>query len=160
MKSMRDYMIFFINMFTRVTTVVVFASALYIRIFWGANVDLKLSLMWQILGVSAICAFGVMLLVIWEQKFTKAHSLWKNLLQVVYVSAVVMGCGFAFKWFNISSLSMVLGMESCIIVVYSLVIWISYFLDWQAAKAMNQKLAQRAENEGAGSGKMKTESRQ
>lgn len=143
MKTKREYLTFFINMFTRVTTIVVLASALYICIFWGADTELRISLLWQILGVSAICAAGVLLLVVWEQKYPSKHPLLQNLLQLIYVSAVVMGSGFAFQWFSTSSLSMVLGMEVCIIAVYSTVIWISYFLDWQAAKAINEKLAER-----------------
>lgn len=143
MKTKREYLTFFINMFTRVTTIVVLASALYICVFWGADAELRLSLLWQILGVSAACAAGVLLLVVWEKKYPSKHPLLQNLLQLIYVSAVVMGSGFAFQWFRTSSLSMVLGMEVCIIAVYSMVIWISYFLDWQAAKAINEKLAER-----------------
>lgn len=143
MKTKREYLTFFINMFTRVTTIVVFASALYIGVFWGADTELRPSLLWQILGVSAVCAAGVMLLVIWQQNYPKKHPLLQNLLQLIYVSVIVMGSGFAFQWFNISSLPMVIGMEVCIAGVYGLVIWISYFLDWQAAKAINEKLAKR-----------------
>ena len=144
MKFKSQYVKAAVDMYARITTTVVFASALYIVIFWGMEAELTVSLLWQILGISAICALGVPLMLCHEERYpSRRAGFLRNVLQFVYVNGVVLASGFLFRWFLPSSLPMILGMELCIILVYVFVIWLAYVLDVRQAEEMNRKLAQR-----------------
>lgn len=144
MREWTQYVKATIDLFTRITTTVVFATALYIGIFWGMDGDISVYLLWQIPGVSAICSLGMPLMLWHENRYpSKTAAFWRNLAQFLYVNGVVLGSGFLFRWFLPSSLPMILGMEICIAAVYIFVVSLSYFLDCRQAREMNRRLAQR-----------------
>lgn len=144
MKDWTQYVKATIDLFTRIMTAVSIATALYIGIFWGIDENIKLYLLWQMLGVSAICSLGTPLMLWHEEHYpSKTAAFWRNVVQFLYVNGVVLGSGFLFRWFLLSSLPMILGMEICIIAVYVFVVSLSYFLDCRQAREMNRRLEQR-----------------
>ena len=133
-----------LNIFTRITAAVTCVSAVYIGIFWGSETILSVDILWQILGVSALCTLGSFLIPCGlGREVSKGSMLIRMFLYLVFVNAAVLLCGYAFAWFYPSSWRMVAGMEACIIVVFAIVVGAGYFAEYKTAEQMNQKLRER-----------------
>ncbi len=130
-----------LSLFTKITTLVVIVTAIYIMIFWGEGTVLGVKILWQIIFVSGICALGFLILPDSEQKeVSKASMLLRYIALFIYVNIVVMGSGIYFEWFYISNWKMILGMLACIVIVFVIISSVSYFVDNKLAEKMNEKL--------------------
>ncbi|POP31483.1 DUF3021 domain-containing protein [Lactonifactor longoviformis] len=139
-KRMQDML----AMFFRITTGIVFVTAVYIGIFWGSGSEIGVNILWQILMVSALCTLGSLLLPCGaEKEVSKRGMLVRMILYFIYVNAVVLGCGLWFAWFSPSKPHMLAGMEVCIIGVFAIVTSVSYFSAYRMAEQMNRKLRER-----------------
>lgn len=137
---------FMLGIFVKITTGVIVVTAVYISVFWGIKVDVKVVLLWQILCVSALCTVGSILLPASEedaQEISKKGMLIRMIVYFILVNIVVLGCGFCFQWFSPSDWKMVLGMEISIIGVFAAVTAASYFDDYRIAEKMNRRLKER-----------------
>lgn len=133
-----------LDIFTRITTAVICVTAVYIGIFWGGEDVLSVSILWQILSVSAICTLGSFLIPCGsEREVSKKSMLARMLLYFIFVNVVVLGCGAMYEWFSFSSWKMVLAMEISIIAVFAVVVGAGYFAEYKTAEQMNQKLRDR-----------------
>lgn len=136
--------------FFRITTSVVFASAVYITVFWGVDCELGVRLLWQILGSSAVCALGCCLVSgsqVSGKEISKRGMQIRMVLLYIYINVIVLSCGFIFEWFYLSDWKMILGMELCIAFTFCVVTVLSYFADYKAAEKMNQRLQERKQQE-------------
>lgn len=144
MKDVIKRLQFTLDIFTRITTGVTCVTAVYIGIMWGSDTELTVSILWQILGVSALCTLGSFLFPCGTgREISKGSMLRRTILYFVFVNAVVLGCGFLFGWFYLSSWKMVAAMEICIIAVFAAVRGAGYFAEYKTAERMNEKLRER-----------------
>jgi hypothetical protein len=129
--------------FTRITTLSVMGTAVFISIFWeGAS--LSVAILWQILAVSLLCSLAALLWI--KEVKTKKQLLFRNIISYLYVNVVVMGCGFAFGWYLWEQLPMVLGMLLLILLITLAVSIIPYYKDKELADKMTEKLSERQSN--------------
>ena len=130
-----------LSLFTKITTLVVIITALYIMIFWGEGTVLGVEILWQIIIVSGICSLGFFILPDSEQKeVSKRSMLFRNAALFLYVNIVVMGNGIYFEWFYPSNWKMILGMFACIVIVFVIITSVGYFVDNRLAEKLNEKL--------------------
>ena len=130
-----------ISLFTKITTMVIIVTAVYIMTFWGADTVLGVKILWEIILVSGICALGNLILPDSEQKeVSKASMVLRNIGMFIYVNIVVMGCGIYFEWFYLSNWKMILGMLALIAFVFATITSVSYFVDNNVAEQINKKL--------------------
>lgn len=130
----------------RITTMVIFASAVYIAVFWGADTGLDVGILWQILGTSAICAIGCFFISDFRASKKVSSGLEikiRGLLSFIFVNAVILASGFVFEWFYLSDWKMIVGMIVCIALVYTVVTALSYFASYKTAEQINGKLRER-----------------
>lgn len=121
------------NTFVYVVTMVVFASAVCITVFWGDS-----TLLWEILFVSFLCSLGTL---IYPEKPVSKKAIWLlRILHYVLVNVVVLGCGIWFEWFYADNLLMVLGMLLSIAVIFVLVSLIVWKRAAHTAELMNERL--------------------
>lgn len=139
-----NYIRVMLDTFARVTTLVTFFTAIYIIIFWGADCELGVEILWQILAVSGMCALGVF---IHPGMADKELSKWGVLLRLIgyylYINVIVLTSGIRFRWFFPSNWKMLLGMELVIFAVFMVVLLIHYLFDYKTAEKMNEKLRER-----------------
>lgn len=131
------------NVFSWIATGVTCVTAIYIMIFWGADTNIGVELLWQILLVSAVCSLGSLILYNEKKEFSKKEMLVRCCLLFAYVDIIVLTCGFYFQWFYFSSWKMVAGMELCIIAVFAVTMGFSSLAAKKEADAMNKKLRER-----------------
>ncbi|MDE6662817.1 MAG: DUF3021 family protein [Lachnospiraceae bacterium] len=115
--------------FVCVTSCVVFATAVYITIFWP-QAKFGVEIIWQILSVSFLTSLGVCFYP--KKEVSSKVALVRNILYYIYVNVVVLGCGIWFGWFYADNLPMVLGMLILIALVFILV----SIAIWNRAKRM------------------------
>lgn len=137
------YMQIIFSAYVKITTFVVLATAVYIGVFWGADTELSVVILWQILIVSGICSLVSLVPMNGEKELSKASLLFRNALSYTYINIVVLGFGFYFNWFYFSNWKMVLGMEICILMVFIAVMLTEYFIEYKMAEKMNEKLKER-----------------
>lgn len=137
------YMQIIFSVYVKITTFVVLAAAVYIGVFWGADTELSVVILWQILIVSGICSLVSLVPMNGEKELSKASLLFRNALSYAYINIVVLGFGFYFNWFYFSNWKMVLGMEICILMVFIAVMLTEYFIEYKTAEKMNEKLKER-----------------
>lgn len=130
-----------ISLFTKITTLVIIVTAIYIMIFWGEDTILGVKILWQIIVVSGICSLGYLILPDEEQKeVSKASMLLRHIALFLYVNIIVMGSGIYFEWFYTTNWKMILGMLTCIVIVFVIITSVSYFVNNKIAEQMNKKL--------------------
>ncbi|MBP3568458.1 MAG: hypothetical protein J6K04_04760 [Lachnospiraceae bacterium] len=130
--------------FVIITVLVLFVSASYITIFYGLDSFVTVKVLWQILFVSFLGSLSHILFRTKENKvLTKKGYYVRWLLCYVYVNIMVLGFGWLFEWFDISSLPMVIGMLVAILVVFLVVAAFVFWMDAKTSEEINQKLKER-----------------
>lgn len=128
------------RLFTLIVSGTLLAAASYITFFWGAETDISIMVLWQILGTSALCSLSGLFFASGRKEPSKKEMLLRNILGFAYVNAVVLTCAFAFEWIENSDPRMIAGMEICIIAVFGGVYLVGYLSDCREAEKMNRKL--------------------
>ncbi len=125
--------------FSFVTTGILLVAALYMCIFWpGASVTVKL--LWQILGLSALCCLGNF---IWpEGEVSKRGFLVRLFLHYIYINFCVLGWGIKFQWFLWKNINQLLVMCAAIFLVFLIVTVALAAMDKRLEKEMNERLLQ------------------
>lgn len=133
-----------ISFFEKITAGILFATAIYIPVFYGGDFLIYADILWQILLLSAVCTLGSILMPLeGEKEISRYAMLVRTILYYIYVNVVVLGLGFLFGWFSFRNGLQVLGMELAIAFVYLVVYLVSYWTQCQEAKRMNEKLKER-----------------
>lgn len=130
-----------------ITVLVLLISACYISVFWGLDSLVSVQLLWQILFVSFLGSLSHLLFRSKDNKVLskKAYGL-RWLFCYIYVNAMVLGFGFLFQWFDISSVPMVIGMLVAIFLVFLTVMAFVFWMDKKTSEEINQKLLERNQN--------------
>lgn len=130
--------------FVIITVLVLFVSASYITVFYGLDSFVTVKVLWQILFVSLLGSFSHILFRTKENKvLTKKGYYVRWLLCYVYVNLMVLGFGWLFEWFDISSLPMVFGMLIAILFVFLVVAAFVFWMDTKTSEEINRKLEER-----------------
>lgn len=130
--------------FVIITVLVLFVSASYITVFYGLDSFVTVKVLWQILFVSFLGSLSHILFRTKENKvLTKKGYYVRWFLCYVYVNLMVLGFGWMFEWFDISSLPMVIGMLVAILVVFLVVAAFVFWMDAKTSEEINQKLKER-----------------
>lgn len=130
-----------VSIFTKITTGVVFVTAVFIQIFYRGDIELGVEILWQDLVVSAVCTLPALLIPIeGEREVSKCSMLIRMIFYYCFVNVVVLSLGAYFSWFALSDWKQVLGMEVAIAIVFAFVMVVSYWAEHQTAERMNQKL--------------------
>lgn len=130
-----------VNVFSKIAVCVLFASAIYISAFWGADAEVSAKLLWQIILVSAICSLPILMYPVnGEKELSKKGMLVRQVLYFLYVNGAVLGLGRIFGWFYFENAKMVVFMELLIVGVYAVVNLAVYLSDKAVADHMNRKL--------------------
>ncbi|MDD6482106.1 MAG: DUF3021 domain-containing protein [Lachnospiraceae bacterium] len=142
MDSIRERLWDMWEAFVQIVTCVALGSSIYIYVFWGKEEVLSVDLLWQILGVSALCALWCV--VYWsKEELSKKAMLARNILHFILVDLTVLICGFWFGWFFLSDWKMIVGMEITVIAVYMTLVGVNYLADRRKTDKMNRKLQER-----------------
>lgn len=128
----------FFDVFTKVTTCVVFAVAIYCRIFFR-EADFRADILWQILLVSMLTSVGTLM---YTEDMSKNSMKIRCFIDYLLVNAIVLGCGIWFQWFDVDSLPQVVGMLILIAVIFGIVTLVTWKKMLKEAELMNQRLAE------------------
>ncbi len=132
-----------ISIFTKVTTAVSVVAACFIMFFWGKDAEIGVEILWQILGVSALCTIASFILP-WDDetsRISKKEMLIRMILCFCSINAIVLLCGAWFEWFDFGNWKMVVGMEVGIAAVFALITSVGYLVQGRETERMNQKLS-------------------
>jgi hypothetical protein len=133
-----------ISFFEKITAGILFVTAIYIPVFYGWDVAIYADILWEILLLSAVCTLGSILLPLeGEKEISRYAMMMRTILYYAYINLAVLGLGFLFGWFSFRNGLQVLGMELAIVFVFLGVYLISYWMQCQEAKRMNEKLKER-----------------
>ena len=123
--------------FCMITTGIVFATLIYVKIFYEMN-DLGADILWQILFTSFLCSLGNLIHPVREvEKWRFKVDL---LLHYLYINVIVLGTGSLFKWFDLSIPSMVFGMITLIVVIFIVISAIIWTMETRESRRLNEKL--------------------
>lgn len=123
--------------FCMVTTGIVFATLIYVKIFYGMN-DLNADILWQILVTSFLCSLGNMIHPMRE--VGKRRFIVDLLLHYLYINVIVLGTGNYFEWFDLSVPSMTLGMMILIIIIFIAISAAIWTMETRESRRLNEKL--------------------
>ncbi|MBQ9136221.1 MAG: hypothetical protein IJX66_09040 [Lachnospiraceae bacterium] len=144
MKKILECLKLVLHYFPVITVVVMIVSAGYVTFFWGADENVSIALLWQILLVSLICSGSPLFFCQRKPKEMGKGEFWFRWgLCYIYVNVVVLGFGIGFKWFEPSKLPMVIGMLLAIAIAFVIIAGFVFLVDMKTADAMNQKLKER-----------------
>lgn len=129
--------------FSIIAVVVMTVSAGYITVFQGVNSIIETKVLWQILLVSFLCAQSYWFFYTRKSEIGKSEFRLRWIFCFLYVNGVVLGLGYYFKWFLISSMPMVIGMEIAIVVAFLLISGCVFLMDLKTTDAINKKLQER-----------------
>ena len=131
------------QIFTVVTVAVMVAAASYVTIFYGPYAHVEIILLWQIIFASFLCSLSPLFFGIGKKELDKRKFGIRCFGAYIYVNIVVLGLGVGFKWFDISSLPMVIGMLLAVLVAFVFVIAVLFFIDLKTTDEINRKLRER-----------------
>lgn len=126
------------DVFTKVTTCVVFAVAIYCRIFFP-GLNFQEEMLWQILLVSLLTSAGTLM---YNDDIEKNSMKVRCIIHYLMVNVIVVGCGIWFEWFHTDNLAQVIGMLVLIAIIFSIVSVVSWRKVEKEAELMNQRLAE------------------
>ena len=139
---MKEIINIMIKIFTRVVTAIFLIASIYITFFFGTERVVASTDIWAIMligFVSAVCYLPFLL----EINYSKIALV---ILQIVYfliINAVTLVTGASRGWFTFKNPVNTISFEAVIICVYVIVMIVSYIIDSDSAKKMNQKLEER-----------------
>lgn len=130
------------NICARVVTLVFIFIALF-RKFFNPSGELKMGIddIWGVVfvGVVSGLAFGIFYI---KKNFSNKELLLFQILYFLIVNATVCATGFYLNWFK-KELSSIILMEVMFVLIYLLVTFLVYVLDFSEAKKINEKLKAR-----------------
>lgn len=137
LKSMAEF-------FEKITTGILFVTAVYIPAFYGWDQVLHVEILWQILLLSVVCTLGSIIMPLGEEKEVSRNSmLMRHSLYYIYINVVVLALGYVFDWFSFQNAGQVFGMVLAIAFVYIAVALVCYWIQLREAEKINRKLKER-----------------
>lgn len=143
MSTITKYIKSVLGVFAKITTWTLLSAACFISIFVGKEMVLDVMLLWQILGLSFLCAAGSVLFFLNAESVTRRNMLIRFSLCYLFINAVIMAGGLIFGWFLLSNWKMVLAMFVLVAAGYGVIVLVSYKLSEREAALMNEMLKKR-----------------
>lgn len=128
----------FFDVFTKVTTCVVFGVGIYCLIFFP-EVNFDADIMWQILLVSLLTSAGTLM---YTDEINKNSMKVRCVIHYFLVNIIVVCCGIWFEWFYLDNLPQVIGMLILIAIIFLVVSVVSWKKVLKEADLMNQRLVE------------------
>ncbi|MDR0948796.1 MAG: DUF3021 family protein [Lachnospiraceae bacterium] len=129
-----------IDLFTKLTALVLFVTAVYIEIFWE-DALLDVSILWEILITCALCS---LVAVLWRKEdMSKKRAILSTICTCLYNTFIVMGSGYLYKWYLPDQLPMILGLMACILFVFVIMFIYQYRAQGRLANKMTESLEKR-----------------
>lgn len=132
------------DIFCYISTLVFLFSAIYCMIFWGNSVQLNLSYVWGVLGISVVDSILYIFLEA-ENETSKLKVIFFRIIYFLIANANVLIVGFYLEWFEISNKQMVIGIEIVFLIIYLIITLIEYLRNAKTAELMNKILKSRKE---------------
>ena len=142
MYSIKEKLQIVFQIFMQIVTFVTLGASIYITVFIGADGVISMKVLWQILGVSALCALWSFLLFS-KEELSKKEMLVRKIIHFLMIDVTVLVCGFWFGWFFLSDWRTIVGMELTIIAVYIAVAATDYHMYHRESEEMNRRLKER-----------------
>ena len=137
LKSMAEF-------FEKITTGILFVTAVYIPAFYGWDEVLHVEILWKILLLSVVCTLGSIIMPLGEEKEVSRNTmLMRHSLYYIYINVVVLALGYLFDWFSFQNAGQVFGMVLAIAFVYIVVALVCYWIQLREAEKINRKLKER-----------------
>ncbi len=139
---MKDKINRMIQIFTKVVTLVFIVSSLFTMAFCGLEASISLREVWAIMLIGVVSAVGY-LPILSEREYSKFMMAFLQVAHFLIINAVTILIGIHFKWGGVASVFGFVCFEFSIILVYVIVIVISYKVDSDFADQMNERLKHR-----------------
>lgn len=123
--------------FCMITTGIVFAALVYIKVYYAMN-DVGADILWQILLTSLLCSLGNLIHPVHE--VGKRRFRVNLLLHYLYINVVVLGAGSRFEWFDLGVPIMVAGMMALILVIFVAISAVIWTMEIRESRRLNEKL--------------------
>lgn len=123
--------------FCMITTGIVFAALVYIKVYYAMN-DVGAAILWQILLISFLCSLGNLIHPMRE--VGKRRFRVNLLLHYLYINVVVLGTGSRFEWFDLGVPIMVAGMMALILVIFVAISAVNWTMEIRESRRLNEKL--------------------
>lgn len=123
--------------FCMITTGIVFAALVYIKVYYAMN-DVGADLLWQILLTSLLCSLGNLIHPMRE--VGKRRFQVNLLLHYLYINVVVLGTGSRFEWFDLGVPVMVAGMMALILIIFAAISAVNRTMEIRESRRLNEKL--------------------
>jgi hypothetical protein len=134
----------FFDVFARIAATIFLFSSIYIAVFFGTDVVLRISYIWGVLFISLAATIG-RIPFFTDKEISKTKMLAGNIIYVIFLNILVMVSGYYLEWFHPGENKMIIGLEITIFVVYASVMVLSYLADLKTAKKITEKLKNRKE---------------
>lgn len=138
MESKKKRMVELLLTFCMVTTGSVFVCAVYNRIFWPHDTSLNADILWQLLALAFMCSLGNFIYP--YREISRGRLLIDKVLHYLYINAVVLGCGYGFRWMDKGNVFMLIAMILGILFVFAVVSFVIWRLHAKESENLNQKL--------------------
>lgn len=129
---------FLIDIFSRVTTCMVFVVAVFTTMINPLD-RIEAVILWQIPAVAAPISL-LTLIYPWDRPMGKWECLVRKAIHYILVNGIVLGAGIAFDWYNPKSIGSVISMLVSIAAAFIIVSGISWSGSARDAKRMNERL--------------------
>lgn len=134
-----------IRIFIYVTAANTIGSAIFLT-FFDREVQFSYILLWQFIGIAAICALGN--LIFWSnQELSKRQMNVRNVLHYLYTNFIVIGGAFVLKWIEPDQIRNIAFLIILVAVIYGYSFIIMFKSDEKTAEDVNKKLRKYNDNE-------------
>lgn len=130
------------NLFCRIVTIIFVISAAYISVLFGFSVNLRLTYVLGILGISVVMTLAAIPFFV-DCNMSKVKMFVCQTAYFVFVNALVLVAGYFFDWFCMDRISTLIALELCVVAVYVILMVISYSSEKKTAEKMIEKIRER-----------------
>ncbi len=128
----------FFDVFTKVTTCILFGAAAYCSFFFYDGMFSR-HLLWEILLVSFLTSLGT---IFYTDDINKKTMRIVCALHYLFNNMVVVACGLWFGWIDAGNPLQIIGMVVLVAVIFSVVSVLSWKKEAKEANLMNERLTQ------------------
>lgn len=127
-----------INTFAYIMTGISFSTAIFITVFIP-KLKFDISLIWEIVAMSAVCALGNMIYY-YKRDLTKKQMKLRIIIHYLYINAVVFGGSFLWEWLTPGLIPEFLVMLLLVTVVYVIITVVTIRQEVKIAENLNRRL--------------------
>lgn len=130
-----------VQTFAYVTTGIIISTSIFITIF-VPGLRFTILLLWQIIAMSAVCAFGN-LIYYYKEVLSKGQMRVRIACHYLYINLVVLSGSFLWGWLTPGLIPEFLLMLLLIAVVYVIITFVIFRQEMKIAESINRELRKR-----------------